>query len=172
MSDRVYDPASGRYLTPYEVRMQTLASRDAAAPLQSTTSTAKSGAIQPGVGQANLTQNKGVTGLTGSEMENTEVPAGGSAPSGAGAGGVSAAQTLASGGSPVDAAGSGLVAAGMASGMNPWLIGGGLALTAASSVMKGKQQREQQKYLAEVQKFEARQAALSKLASLGQGLKA
>ena len=82
-----------------------------------------------------------------------------------------AINTAVSGGSAMDVGAGGLTAAGMYS-AQPWLVGAGLGLSALSSIQKGKNQREQNRYLAEVQKYEQRQNAYNKLAQLGQGLKA
>lgn len=90
------------------------------------------------------------------------------------------AQDAASGGTLLDTAGSGSMMAGLAgvglekgaTGMNPYLVGAGLGLTALSSVQKAKQQREQNRYEAEMQKYQARQNAIQNLAQIGQNLKA
>ena len=105
-------------------------------------------------------------------IENTpeQVPgAKAASPEMGGAAGVQSA--MANGGSPLDMAGSGMTSAGMMS-ANPYLVGAGLGVTALSSIQKGKNQREQNRYLAEVQKYNAKQSAIEKMAQIGQGLKA
>jgi hypothetical protein len=83
------------------------------------------------------------------------------------AGGVSAATTLAKGGSAEDAAAAGLMATG-----NPYAMGAGLGLMAYSTVQKKKQERKQQEYEAKLKQAEGRRAAITNLASIGQNLKA
>jgi hypothetical protein len=78
-----------------------------------------------------------------------------------------AAQTAAQGGSPLDAASQGLIMSG-----NPKAMAAGLALSTISQVNKQKQQNEQNRYLAEVQRVKARQDAIDRLASIGQNLRA
>jgi hypothetical protein len=106
------------------------------------------------LGQSNLTQNdwKG---------EGGEFSGGGAS------GTYSAAETLAQGGGAEDAVAKKLMMSG-----NPYAMGAGLALQTASSIKKGQNQREQQKYLAEVDRVTARQNAINKMAQIGQGLKA
>jgi hypothetical protein len=82
-----------------------------------------------------------------------------------------AVQTAISGGSPIDMAGSGLTTAGMASGQ-PELVAAGLGLSAMGAIQKNKNQQRQNKYLAEVERIKARQDAISKLANIGQGMRA
>ena len=91
--------------------------------------------------------------------------------SGGMSGGVQAAQTAMQGGSALDTAGSGMTSMGMAT-ASPYLVGAGLSVQALSSIQKGKNQREQNKYLAKVQQYNQRQDAISKMAQLGQSLKA
>lgn len=112
------------------------------------------------LGRSNMEQNKGF---------EEEIAGAKASPEMGGAAGVQSA--MASGGSPLDMAGSGMTSAGMMS-ANPYLVGAGLGVTALSSIQKGKNQRDQNRYLAEVQKYNARQAAIQKMASIGQGLKA
>lgn len=113
------------------------------------------------LGNSNMTQNEGY------EEQIAGVKA--TSPEMAGAAGVQNA--MANGGSPLDMAGSGMTSAGMMS-ANPYLIGGGLAVSSLSAINKGKNQRDQNRYLAEVQKYNARQSSIEKLAQIGQGLKA
>jgi hypothetical protein len=74
--------------------------------------------------------------------------------------------------------GGGLGAAGMlgvgakAGAANPYLLGAGLGISALSSIQKGKNQREQQKYQAELEKYNQRQQAIARMAQISQGLKA
>lgn len=113
------------------------------------------------LGNSNMTQNEGYEEqIAGAKAASPEM---------GGAAGVQSA--MANGGSPLDMAGSGMTSAGMMSGQ-PWLVGAGLGVTALSSIQKGKNQREQNRYLAEVQKYNARQSAIQKMAQIGQGLKA
>jgi hypothetical protein len=87
--------------------------------------------------------------------------------SSAGSAAMAAGSSLAQGGSGVDAASAGLMASG-----NPYAMAGGLALQTISAINKSKQQREQNRYLAEVQRVKARQDAIDKMASIGQNLRA
>lgn len=113
--------------------------------------------------------------VEGQEFEETpsmDAPVPGAAkasPEMAGAQGVQ--QAMSSGGSPLDMVGYGLTSAGMMS-AQPWLVGAGLGVSALSSIQKGKNQREQNRYLAEMEKYTARQEAISKMAQIGAGLKA
>lgn len=109
------------------------------------------------LGQSNLTQNDSM------EVEKSPASSEGSAGSGA----MAAGKTLAQGGGPEDAVAQGLMMSG-----NPYAMGAGLALQTASSIKKGQNQRAQQKYLAEVERVNARQNAINKMAEIGQGLKA
>lgn len=110
----------------------------------------------------NLSQNDNLEGLD--TKANPGV-------SGEGKAGVDAAKTLASGGNVADAGANALTTYGMAT-ANPYAVGAGLALQTASSIKKGQNQRQQQKYLAEVEKVNARQNAINKMAQIGQSLKA
>lgn len=83
------------------------------------------------------------------------------------AGALGAMEELAGGGSKLDAASKGLMASG-----DPRAIGAALGLQTISSINKSKQQREQNRYLAEVQRVKARQDAIDRLASIGQNLRA
>jgi hypothetical protein len=83
------------------------------------------------------------------------------------AGAVEGAKTLAGGGKASDAAAAGLIATG-----NPYAIGAGLALSTYSGIQKKKQEQKQNKYVAELQKAEARRDALNRLSQIGQSLKA
>jgi hypothetical protein len=85
----------------------------------------------------------------------------------AGTGAMKAGQTLAQGGAPEDAVAQGLMMSG-----NPYAMGAGLALQTASGIKKGQNQRAQQRYLAEVERVQARQNAINKMAEIGQGLRA
>jgi hypothetical protein len=109
------------------------------------------------LGQSNLTQNDAL------EDQKSPESSGGSAGSGA----MAAGETLAQGGGAEDAVAKGLMMSG-----DPFAMGAGLALQTASSIKKGQNQREQQKYLAEVDRVTARQNAINKMAQIGQGLKA
>lgn len=82
-------------------------------------------------------------------------------------GGVSAAATLAKGGSAEDAAAAGLLATG-----HPAAIGAGLGLMAYSTVQKNKQAKRQQEFEAKLRQIEARKSAITNLARIGQNLKA
>jgi predicted membrane-bound mannosyltransferase len=82
-----------------------------------------------------------------------------------------AAQSIAKGNSPIDAAGSGLVTYGAAT-ANPYMVGAGLALSTASNISDSKNQQAQDRYVAEVQRVKARQDAIDRLAQIGQNLKA
>lgn len=88
-------------------------------------------------------------------------------PSSATNAGMAGAQTAIQGGNALDIASS----AGMASG-DPLAMGAALGLQTISAVNKSKQQREQNRYLAEVQRVKARQDAIDRLASIGQNLRA
>lgn len=113
------------------------------------------------MGKSNMEQNKGFEEeIAGAKSASPEMGA---------AAGVQSA--MANGGSPLDMAGSGMTSAGMLS-ANPYLVGAGLGVSALSSIQKGRNQREQNRYLAEVQKYNARQSAIQKMAQIGQGLKA
>lgn len=61
--------------------------------------------------------------------------------------------------------------AGMAT-ANPYLTGAGLGLQALSMVQKQKNAQAAQQYQAEIQKYNARQQAIARMAQLGQSLKA
>lgn len=108
------------------------------------------------LGRSNLTQNEGLEAASSSPKMS----------SGANAG-VAGAQTAIQGGSPLDIA----TSAGMASG-NPYAVGAALGLGTISAINKSKQQREQNRYLAELQRVKARQDAIDRLASIGQNLRA
>lgn len=90
---------------------------------------------------------------------------------GATQGGLQAAKTAAEGGSKADALGGGLTTAGVAT-SQPELVAAGLAVSALSSVQKAKQAKEQNRYAAEMQKYNQRQNAIQNLAQIGQSLKA
>ena len=109
------------------------------------------------LGNSNLTQNDNVEGL-GAGSSSTSSP---------GIGAAAAGKTLAEGGKPEDAISQGLIMSG-----NPYAMGAGMALQTASAIKKGQNQRNQQRYLAEVEKANARQTAINKMAQIGQGLKA
>jgi hypothetical protein len=117
--------------------------------------TDESGPIGGGVGYENLTQNDGM-----------DIPSAKPSPNYSGSG-MAAANTMSQGGDPMDVASS----AAMASG-NPYAMGAALGLQTISSINKAKQQREQNKYVAEVQRVKARQDAIDRLASIGQNLRA
>jgi len=176
--DLTYDPESGRYLSPYEIRMKTLASKDQLAQSQEpgagvqdlSGSTPQSAKQIDWMGQSNLQQNKNVTGLEASQMEGKQVGSEGS-DSGAASGAGAAAQSMQAGNNGASTVGAGMTSAGMAS-ANPYLIAGGLALSALGSSQKKKDQERLNKYANELRKFEARQAAISKLSTMGSGLKA
>jgi len=168
----VYDPESGKMISEYEVNMKNRVARDAADKSVNAGPgiTDESGAIPESAkkidwtGESNLTQNAGFEDEIAGAKGQSGVMAGTQAAG-------QAINTAASGGSAIDVAGGGLTSAGMYS-ANPYLVGAGLGLSALSATQKGKQQREQNRYLAEVQKYEQRQNAYNKLAQLGQGLKA
>ncbi len=65
----------------------------------------------------------------------------------------------------------GLTTAGMAT-ANPYLTGAGLGLQAISMVNQAKNGRQMNRYNAELQKYQARQQVISRMAQIGQGLKA
>ena len=109
------------------------------------------------LGQSNLTQNDAL------EAQNTSVGSEGSAGSGA----MAAGKTIAQGGAPEDAVAQGLMMSG-----NPYAMGAGLALQTASGIKKGQNARAQQRYEAEVERVNARQNAINKMAQIGQGLRA
>lgn len=87
--------------------------------------------------------------------------------SGASQGVMAAGQTAAQGGNAMDTVSSGLMMSG-----NPKAMAAGLALQTVNQVNKAKQQREQNRYLAEVQRVKARQDAIDRLAQIGQNLRA
>jgi hypothetical protein len=123
------------------------------------------------LGNSNLQQNDNVQGLEGSDMEGRSIAGGQSAGQSAGSGATAAAGTMANGGNKAQALGGGMMAAGTAS-ANPYLMAAGAAVSAYGSIQKGKQQREQNKYLAEVRKYDSRRQAIENMAQIGQGLKA
>ena len=82
-------------------------------------------------------------------------------------GAMAAGSAMAQGGSGLDATSAALMASG-----NPYAMAGGLALQTISAVNKSKQQREQNRYLAEVQRVKARQDAIDRMATIGQNLRA
>lgn len=71
-----------------------------------------------------------------------------------------------------DAAGMLTAAGAIPSPASPYLVGAGLGLQALSMAQKQKNEQAAQKYQAEVQKYNARQAAIARMAQLGQSLKA
>lgn len=152
----IYDPATGEMISPYDEQYKTRLSSDMS--FYSGVKD-KSGAIEPGVVE--------------SGQVDSLAPAADSAS--ASKGGMAAAadvsKTMQAGGSPIEMAGSGMTAAGMAT-ANPYLVAAGLGTSAASSIMKGKNQREQNQYLAEVQKYNQRQNAINRMAQISQNLKA
>lgn len=99
------------------------------------------------------------------EMQPEQVAGSQISPQASGA--MQAGSTLAQGGSGLDAAGAGLMASG-----NPKAMAAGPALQTISGINKSKQQREQNRYLVEVQRVKARQDAIDRLASIGQNLRA
>lgn len=113
------------------------------------------------LGQSNLTQN---------EPEMEEAPAA-STGMGAAQGAAQATQQMAAGGDKAQAIGSGLTSMGAAT-ANPYMVGAGLALSTASSIKGGQNQRAQQGYQAEVAKINARQNAINRLAEMGSRMKA
>lgn len=130
----------------------------------------------PGVISSRIPEGKGgrnseAFGLLDNESAGSDGVGQSAASSGKAAGLASAGQQIISGGSPIDAAGSGMTSAGAAS-ANPYLVAAGLGVSALSSIQKGKNQREQNRYAAEMQKYNARQSAINKMAQLGAGLKA
>lgn len=82
-------------------------------------------------------------------------------------GAVGAASAAAQGGDVTDVA-----SAGIREPIRSYAMGAGLALQTINTINKRKQQQEQNKYLAELQKVQARQEALNKLAQIGQNLRA
>lgn len=87
--------------------------------------------------------------------------------SGTAQGAMAAGQTAAQGGNALDTVSSGLMMSG-----NTKAMAAGLALQTVNQVNKQKQEREQNRYLAEVQRVKARQDAIDRLASIGQNLRA
>lgn len=107
------------------------------------------------------------------EVANTAEVPGAKPASGAQAGAIGAATTAAKGGSAVDTLGGGLLAAGaVPSPASPYLIAGGLALTAASQIKKGKYQDRQDRYVAEVKAYEQKQNAIQEMTNVAKGLRA
>ncbi len=90
---------------------------------------------------------------------------------GAAQGANAAIQSNSAGGSKTATLGAGLTAAGTAT-ANPYLIGAGLVLSSAASINKSKNDRQQNRDLAEMQKYQARQQAIQNMASIGANLKA
>lgn len=80
---------------------------------------------------------------------------------------LAAGQTASQGGNILDTAGMGLMMS-----KNPKAMAAGLALQTISGINKSAQQREQNRYLAELQRVKARQDAIDKMAQIGQGLRA
>lgn len=123
-----------------------------------------SGPMQDGVaktdwlGNSNLTQNDNV--VSSNEASVGKTPDSKSAAT-------AGAQALAQGGNAMDAGSAALMASG-----NPYAIGAGLGLTTISTINKNRQQQDQNRYLAEVQRVKARQDAIDRLAQIGQNLKA
>ena len=68
-------------------------------------------------------------------------------------------------------AGAGMMTMGAAT-LNPYLVGAGLAASAVGAINDKEREQNKNRYLAEVQKYNARQDAYQKLASLGAQLKA
>lgn len=85
-------------------------------------------------------------------------------------GAANAVQAMGQGQDKAQALGSGLSTMGAAT-MNPWLVGGGLALSTAGAIKKGQNDRAQAQYQAEVQKLQDRQDAINRMAQIGQGLR-
>ena len=78
-----------------------------------------------------------------------------------------AMKTAAAGGGAMDILNQGLVASG-----NPYAMAAGLGLSAANSIVQGRNQRAQDAYKAEVDKINKRQEAINRMAMIGQGLRA
>lgn len=78
-----------------------------------------------------------------------------------------AASAVSKGGGGMDVISQGLMASG-----NPYAMAAGLGLSAANSIVKGRNERAQQRYQAELEKINQRQQAISKMAQIGQGLRA
>jgi hypothetical protein len=85
-------------------------------------------------------------------------------------GGAQMVQDMGQGKDKAQALGGGLTTMGMAT-ANPWLVGGGLALSTAGAIKEGQNKRAQEQYQAEVQKLQDRQDAINRMAQIGQGLK-
>lgn len=165
-------------MTPYEQAMLNMQERQAqgawqkeqASPTNMNGVADESGPIGEGVaktdwlGNSNLTQN--LPAQQDQVAGATEASAGSSATAGAGA-----ALNQPAGSSAATKLGAGMTAAGAAS-VNPYLAAAGLAVSAYGKISDGKRQSAQNKYLAEVQKYNARQTSIEKLANIGAGLKA
>jgi len=78
-----------------------------------------------------------------------------------------AANAVSKGGGGMDVISQGLMASG-----NPYAMAAGLGLSAANSIVKGRNERAQQRYEAELKKVNERQNAIAKMAQIGQGLRA
>lgn len=156
----IYDPESGKYITEKELsNYEKLAQKRADRELSSGTVQDLSGPLEPGVGEAAI---KAANTVEDSPMIDKA----------SALKGVAAMQkSQQSGGDGMGAIGSGLTTAGVAS-ANPWLVGAGLGLSTISSVRKGEQAQREARYKAEVERINARQEALNKLANLASGLKA
>ncbi len=85
-------------------------------------------------------------------------------------GATSAAKTIQEGGSALDAAGSGLTAAGAAS-ANPYMVGAGLGLSVLSAGEKRKRQEEMNQYTAALAQNQARRDAIDNITRVYQGQK-
>lgn len=159
MAKMVYDPETGEMIDQYQLyfkqkRAKQLADQAGIEDMSGTTPESNfdySESFKEGGTNEAVSKNSGSAGATGAM------------------GGMQ--QAIASGGSKEDIAASGLTGAGMAT-ANPYLVGAGLGLTALSAVNKAENERANQRYLAEVQRYNQRQAAIARMAELGRGLKA
>ena len=91
-------------------------------------------------------------------------------PNAAYGGAASAAKTIQEGGSALDAVGSGLTAAGVAS-ANPYMVGAGLGLSVLSGGEKRKRQEEMNQYTAALAQNQARRDAIDNITRVYQGQK-
>ncbi len=162
---QVYDPESGQMIDQYDLFLKRRAAKKSAD--NSGVEMAPGSEVGPGVakedffGNSNLTQNDTVPGKEAASSPGM----------GAAQGANAAIQSNSAGGSKTATLGAGLTAAGTAT-ANPYLIGAGLVLSSAASINKSKNDRQQNRYLAEMQKYQARQQAIQNMASIGANLKA
>jgi hypothetical protein len=168
MANMIYDPESGRMVSPYE-----MAAKKRSQQLSPTEMSAAAKAM-PTVPEIQYDRAGGSTdastdylAMTAKEeqLQPLEATPGDAFDSKGSA--QAAGNQLSKGAGIEDVASSALIASG-----NPYAMGAGLGLATLSGINKGEQANRDARYKAEVARINARQEAINKLAQISQGLKA